>query len=182
MIEALDTAFAHTHRVVSGIDPDQLDGPTPCPEWDLRTLLGHMIAVVANCGRGAGGDALLPNPLTVPLRTDLASQFRDEADRTLAAWRACAPYGEVDIGAGPMPTPAAMAINLLDTSAHSWDIARATGQNATLPDELATTLLGLSGDIVKDEFRAFAGFDPPVPVPAESSATDQLVAFLGRRP
>ncbi len=78
-----------------------------------------------------------------------------------------------------MPTPAAMGMNLLDTTTHSWDIARATGQDATLPDELATTLLRMSGGIVRDDLRALAGSNPPVSVPEEASATDRLVAFPG---
>lgn len=182
MLDALDAAFAHTQGIVAGVAPDQLDSPTPCPEWDLRALLGHMLGVVANCGRGAGGGALLGSPLTLPLRTDLPGQFRDEAGRTVAAWRSCPPEGKVDIGAGPMPAAAAMGINLLDTATHSWDIARASGQEARLPDELATMLLGLSGGIVTDDLRAFAGFEPPVSVRADAPTTDRLMAFLGRHP
>ncbi|MDT7794399.1 MAG: hypothetical protein QOD59_3835, partial [Mycobacterium sp.] len=30
--------------------------------------------------------------------------------------------------------------------------------------------------------RTIAGFDPPVPVPADASPLDQLIAFTGRNP
>ena len=81
-----------------------------------------------------------------------------------------------------MPVPAGMSINLLDTATHSWDIARATGQDANLPDALAVTVLAVCHGFVSDEIRQFAGFDPAVAVGADAGPTDQLVAFLGRRP
>jgi len=140
------------------------------------------MGVLANCGRGAGGDELLPDGNAIPLDTDLGGQFRAEADRALAAWKACPLDGEVNIGAGPMPARAALSVNLLDTTAHSWDVARATGQDPTLPDELATTVLAVAQGFVTDDLRARAGFDPAIPVPTDAAPTDQFVAFLGRQP
>jgi uncharacterized protein (TIGR03086 family) len=119
---------------------------------------------------------------TIPLDTDLAAQFRAEADRTFAAWTAHGLDGEMNIGAGPMPAPACMSVNLIDTATHSWDIAHATGQDGNLPDELAATILAIAQGFVSDAIRGFAGFDPPVPVAGDAGPTDQLVAFLGRRP
>jgi uncharacterized protein (TIGR03086 family) len=81
-----------------------------------------------------------------------------------------------------MPAHAGIGINLLDTTTHSWDVARATGQRAELPDELATTVLVVAHGIVDDDTRRFAGIAPAVPVAADASPTDQLVAFLGRQP
>jgi hypothetical protein len=43
----------------------------------------------------------------------------------------------------------------------------------------AWTARGLDGEV---DVRTFAGFDPAVPVGADADPTDQLVAFLGRRP
>ncbi|HEX3621595.1 MAG TPA: TIGR03086 family metal-binding protein [Acidimicrobiales bacterium] len=179
-LDALGLAFEHTGRVVGGVTADQLGAATPCTEWEVRTLLSHMLAVMANCGRAARGEALVPG--TALLEEDFAGQFAAEAGRTLAGWRACPADGMVDIGAGPMPVAAAMGINLLDTSIHGWDVARATGQDGTLPPELATTLLTIGPSIVTDELRAYAGFNPPVALAADAGPTDQLVAFLGRRP
>jgi uncharacterized protein (TIGR03086 family) len=75
-----------------------------------------------------------------------------------------------------------MSINLLDTATHSWDIARASGQDANLPDALAETVLAVCHGFVTDDIRKFAGFDPPVPVGADAGPTERLVAFLGREP
>ena len=81
-----------------------------------------------------------------------------------------------------MPVTIALSINLVDIATHSWDIARATGQPAELPDGLATTVLGAAQGFVTDDIRSFAGIDPAVAVGADATPTERLVAFLGRRP
>jgi uncharacterized protein (TIGR03086 family) len=181
MLDALSETFDHTTKVLGGVQPTQLSAPTPCREWDVRALVGHMMGVIVNMGRGASGTELV-DPGSITLADDLDTQFRTEADRTLAAWKARDTDGEVNIGAGPMPVPAAMGINLIDTATHSWDVARATGQDGRLPDDLAAMVLAAAQASVNDQVRAFAGIDPAVPAPAGASATEQLVAFLGRQP
>ena len=182
LLDALAQTFDHTTAIVGGVQPDQLDASTPCREWDVRALLGHTIGVVVNIGRGVNGEELLADMNAFPLDADLGAQFKSAGEHTLAAWTARGLDGEVNIGAGPMPAPAGLGINLLDTATHSWDIARATGQAAELPDELAATVLSVCQGFLTDEMRTFAGFDPAVPVAAAAGPTDQLVAFLGRRP
>jgi uncharacterized protein (TIGR03086 family) len=182
MLDALTRTFDHTTTVVGKVGSDQLDAPTPCREWTVRDLLAHMTGVVMNMGRGASGEALLPDVNAVELDPDLAAQFRTEADRTLSAWTARGLDGDLDIGAGPMPATAGIGINLLDTATHTWDLARATGQDAALPDDLAVFVFGVARGIVSPEVRGFAGFDAEVPVAAGASETDKLAGFLGRRP
>ena len=117
-----------------------------------------------------------------PLDADVSAQFRAEADRTLAAWKAHGLDGEVAIGAGPMPARLAASINLVDTTTHSWDLAKATRQDARIPDDLAPTVLAVARGFIDDDGRKLAGFDPPVPVANGAAPSDQLVAFLGRQP
>jgi uncharacterized protein (TIGR03086 family) len=181
MLDALSETFDHATKVLGGVQPAQLSAPTPCREWDVRALVGHMMGVVVNMGRGASGAELVDFG-SITLADDLGTQFRTEADRTLAAWKARGAGGEVNIGAGPMPVAAAMGINLIDTATHSWDVARATGQDGRLPDELAAVVLAAAQASVSDQVRAFAGIDPAVPAPAGAGATEQLVAFLVCQP
>jgi len=182
LLEALAQTFEHANHVVAGVRPDQLGLPTPCRDWDVKALVAHTMGVVMNMGLGAGGADLRADINGVTLDPDVGAQFRDETDRTLAAWVSHGLEGEVDVGAGPMPARVAVGINLLDTATHSWDIARATGQDANLPDDVAATALAACQSIVTDDTRKFAGFDPAVVVGAAGSPTEQLVAFLGRQP
>src|SRR3712207_779148 len=182
LVQALDAAFDYATGVVKGVRPELLEVPTPCPEWDLRTLLRHMTGVVVDMGRGAAGEELLAHRDGYELADDVGAQFSTEASRTLAAWRARGLDGEVDVGAGPMPAMAAISVNLVDTSTHAWDVAVSTGQDASLPDGLAATVLEVAEGFVGLELRQAVGIGPPVPVGADASGTDRLVAFMGRQP
>ena len=181
LVQSVEQAFDHTEEVLRGVGPDDFDKPTPCPDWDVRALVHHFVGVVVNMGRGARGEALLAPDEAFTVGDDLAGRFRAEADRTLAAWRAQGLEGQVDVGAGPMPATVAIGVNLVDTSTHTWDVAKATGQAADLPDDLATTVLEVAQGFVP-QVREIVGIDPPVPVPDDAPPTDRLVAFMGRVP
>ena len=180
LIAALGQTFTHTAGVIAAVRPDQFDCSTPCAEWNLRALLGHTIGVIDNIGGSVRGEALRDPAAFVV--TDAAAQFQAAADATLAAWTASGLDGETNIGAGPMPKQAAISINLLDTAMHSWDIAKATGQPAALPADLAAMVLGICRGFITDEVRGFAGFAPAVNVADDADPTTQLAAFLGRQP
>ena len=80
-----------------------------------------------------------------------------------------------------MPGRIVAGINLLDTATHTWDIATATGQPTQLPDDVATTALEVSRATISPEIRA-GRFGPELSAPDGAGPTEQLVAFLGRRP
>lgn len=179
-VTALSQTFDHMHRVVGGVSADQLGNSTPCTEWDVRALLDHAYGVVSGIGAATAGSESSAVELD---ESDLAGQFRAIADRALEAWRRDGAFDdEMDAGAGPMPGMQYAAINTIDTLTHSWDLARATGQDAELPEELATHTLAICQHVITPAARQFAGFDPAIDVPVAASATDQLVAFLGRKP
>jgi uncharacterized protein (TIGR03086 family) len=178
LIEALDRTFAHAHDVVAGVRPDHYDVKTPCAEWNVRDLLEHMIGVVEGLGAAASGKA----PAPFSLGADPAAQFRSAASSAMAGWRTPGVLDRIiDAGPGPMPGRALASINLLDTATHTWDLATATGQPSRLPDDIAAAALEASHVIVTEELRP-GRFAPEVPTPAGSTATDTLVAFLGRTP
>lgn len=69
----------------------------------------------------------------------------------------------------------------IDLLVHGWDIARATGQDETLPD---AEVARVYADVVElgDSLRAEGVCGPAVEVPADAPAQDRLLAFLGRTP
>ena len=69
----------------------------------------------------------------------------------------------------------------LDITVHGWDLAKATGQDATLDADLAEDVLGFARQTISDTTRA-PRIGPEVAVAPDATVTDQLVGYLGRRP
>lgn len=178
LIDSLDQSFQHAHGVIGNISADQYDNKTPCEEWTVRDLLAHTIGVVAGLGAAASGSPGTP----FELGTDPAAQFKDIAAATLAAWSAPGVFDQVlHSPAGAMPGRVLAGINLLDTTTHTWDLACATGQPTHLPDDVARAALEVSRATISPDIRS-GRFGPEQPVTADAGPTEQLVAFLGRRP
>lgn len=181
IVDALDRTFQHTQGVIAGVTPDQYDNATPCPDWDVRALLEHLVGVVAGLGAAVGGE---PPAGPFELAPDPAAQFAEVSKSALAAWGAPGALDQtVDAGPGPMPARVLGAINLLDTATHTWDLATATGQPSVLPDEVAAAALEASRQVISPQMRA-GRFGPEVTVVGVDDLhdTDRLVAFLGRQP
>ncbi len=178
LIDALDKSFRHAHGVIARVRAEQYDAKTPCKEWTVRNLLEHMVGVVAGLGAAAAGSP----PGAFTLGPDPAAQFQEAAAAALAAWRIPGVLDRVvDGDAGPMPGRALASINLLDTATHTWDLATATGQPSSLPDEVANAALEASLATISPDIRP-GRFGPEVAAPGSAGPTERLVAFLGRTP
>ena len=181
-LKLLERTFESTGQTLAAVGPDQLSDPTPCPEWDVRALLDHVIGVVAGFGAAAARESAPPAPVEVG--DEPLAVYQSVARDTLDAWnRPGALEGTCTIGHGlTVPAGVAAGINILDTLVHGWDIARATGQDTTLDPELAAAALEIARQVVSDDIRQSGAFGPPVPLSGPASPTAELVAFLGRRP
>ena len=68
-----------------------------------------------------------------------------------------------------------------DVFMHTWDLARATGQDERLdPDKCAQLLDGMVG--MDELLRASGHFGPRVEVAADADVQTRLIAFIGRTP
>ena len=163
---------AWTAEKVGGVD--DLDATTPCDEWSVRDLLNHMLDTQRYFLSSARGeDASLPSP-TPPemLSDDPVADFRKARSDMLAAY---SESGVLD------KTGPSLGIAFSDLLLHSWDLARATGQDTTMPEGLGEAAYGLIHGKFTDEQRKGI-FKPEVPVDKDASAQDRLVAYSGRNP
>ena len=68
-----------------------------------------------------------------------------------------------------------------DVFMHTWDLALATGQDATLdPDKCAELLAGM--EPLDEILRQSGQYGPKVEVPADADVQTRLMAFIGRDP
>jgi len=181
MTDAADAAA----RTVDNVKPAQFGDPTPCPEWDVRTLLNHLILWTSySAERRAHGESV-PEELMAKdfaAEPDFAAAYRAQLDRALAAWADPAAW-ERDLNVMGAPTPAADVAGLLmaEIVLHAWDLAAATGQSYTVGDkaaEAALTAVAANAEL----FRQYEGFAEPVPVAADAPVLDRVLALSGRDP
>jgi uncharacterized protein (TIGR03086 family) len=179
--QVLHQVFEQADRVIAGVREDQLDAPTPCAEWNVRELLAHMIGVVENLGRRARSREPI-DASSYELEPRFLNQFRRVARSTMLAFQSRPLTDEVGTFGRQTSVATLFRLNVLDTAAHTWDLARATGQDAELPADVAEAALESARHEVPLDGRMPEIFGPPVEVGEDATPTERLVAYLGRTP
>jgi uncharacterized protein (TIGR03086 family) len=164
------------HHVIQTIADGDLHRPTPCRDWDVQALADHLIDTIARLGAAADIQATAPNSGSIGQRIQQLTQ------PLLAEWRRRGLAGEIVFGGRTLPAHLALGILSLELLVHGWDFAVALDRPFDVPDAHAVHVLGLAQQTLTTQSRATAGFDPPVPVPANAGAFDRLIAFTGRDP
>jgi len=180
-VDQLHRALSATADLVAGIRDDQWSAPTPCTGWSVRELVNHL--VVGNLGFAAllSGQAP-PDRGADHLGDDPTGAYRRSAEQLAAAFaQPGALEATYQAPPGPVPGIAALHLRITEALVHGWDLARATGQPATvLPADLADAELGLSQTQLADVPRTGHPFGPAQPVADTAPSLDRLVAYLGR--
>ncbi|WP_211280641.1 TIGR03086 family metal-binding protein [Mycobacterium arosiense] len=164
-------------RVLHSIAADDLSRRTPCTEFDVSALTGHLLNSISALGSMVGAQ--------IPDRDEGDSVERRviaAARPALDAWHRHGLAGSVPFGKGETPAKSACGILSIEFLVHAWDYATAVGHDIDAPEPLSEYVLGLARQIIRPELRGQAGFDDPVGVPEDAGALEQLVAFTGRNP
>ena len=164
-------AFA---AMLAKVSADQLDAPTPCSEWKVRDVVGH---VIAGNHRMAGTTPAAAN--------DMATLIEAHATSARAAQAAfAAPDGltrYIEMPFGSVPGSVMIPLRTSDVLTHAWDMARATGQPTDVDPELAAEMLEDSRKRITTDFRGQGRpFGEEQPCDPGRPAADRLAAFLGR--
>jgi uncharacterized protein (TIGR03086 family) len=167
---------------VDGVRGDQWTDPTPCERWTVRDVVAHAVNVHGRIlARLNGGElpAIEPPPpqpgedLPADLRA-LVAAVQEAVDDPARAAR------EVDSINGPMTFGGLVGTLLCeDTLLHTWDIARATGQDERLDPGAVRDVLGslLPRDAT---LRHPEEFGPRLDASADADEQARLIAFSGR--
>jgi uncharacterized protein (TIGR03086 family) len=153
---------------------DQLDAPTPCDGWNVRTLLNHMLETQQYFVRSARGEeaSISPEPPAGLIGDDAASAYERGRDAIIQTF---SEDGVIE-RTGP-----SLGIAFSDTLLHGWDVARATGQDTTMPDGLASAAYGMvHGAFTEDQRHGV--FEPEIAVADDASPQEKLLAYTGRDP
>jgi uncharacterized protein (TIGR03086 family) len=157
--------------------------PTPCEDWDLRTLLDHLNDSLLALHEAAALGQVYPDvgDYAAGPAVDPVAVLRDRATRLVGAWTPPEPRREVAFGELALTTAIVTTTGALEVAVHGWDVARACGADRTIPAGLADDMLEIVPLLVAADDRP-ARFAAPVEPPFGAVPGDRLVAFLGRHP
>lgn len=173
LLDSYERASQWTLDIVTGA-ANHLAAPTPCDGWDVRTLLDHVLETQRYFAGSARGEDVSPPGQTPPelLSDDPAADLAVARQEVIEAFRQ---PGVVE-KTGPV-----LGIALADQLLHGWDLAKATGQDATMPDRLAEAGYSAIHGLFTDDQRTGV-FKPAVDVGPDPSAQDRLLGYTGRDP
>jgi uncharacterized protein (TIGR03086 family) len=167
--------------VAAGVRPDQWDDPSPVAEWTARDVVRHLVEWFPAFLSSGAGVALPPGP---SVDGDPAGAWRHLQSEVQALLDDPGSSGRslTNPHLGSVPLPQAVSqFFTADVFMHTWDLARATGQDDTLdPERCATMLAGM--EPIADVMRQSGQYGPPVDVPEDADAQSRMLGFIGRDP
>lgn len=168
------TTVARARAVVDGVADDQLGLPTPCSEWNVQQLLDHMAGAQAGIAGMVVGEQVAAEGSTMD-KIDAAASAIDKATSEPGALEKV-----VESRMGEMPVARMIGMAVGDLAIHTWDLAKATGQDTALDDGVVDFLYPLMEAMLKrGRGPAFAA---PIAVPADAPLQDRLMGITGRHP
>ena len=176
-----------THRQVAGAFTDRVlgttdwDAPAPVEGWVARDVVRHLVEWLPGLLEGGAGVTLAAGP-SVDDDPVAALQVHCAAVQDLLDDPATPSRLLTDPHIGEVPLDQAVdRFYTSDVFLHTWDLARATGQDETLdPERCAQMLAGM--EPMDEMLRASGQYGPRVQVPADADVQTRLIAFIGRDP
>ena len=174
VMEIYTTTVARARAAVEAVSDDQLGRPTPCSEWNVQQLLDHMAgAQTGIAGMVIGGEVAAEG--STMAKIDAAASAIAKAAAEPGALEKV-----VQSRMGEMPVARMIGLAVGDLSVHTWDLAKATGQDTALDGAVVDFLHPImEGMSKRGPSPAFA---PPVSVPDDAPLQDRLIGLTGRAP
>ena len=173
-VKIYETVKKQARDRIDTVKDDQMGGSTPCSEWDVATLIEHMVKAQAGlAGTVSGGEVAAEG--TSLQRLDAAAAAMLKAVN--------APGGmdrQVKRRDSEVPASEMFAIAIMDLGIHSWDLAKATSQDTAFAPEVVEFLFPVAeGMTQRGPNPAFAS---PVDTAEGASRQDKMIALTGRTP
>lgn len=180
-LDRLARSFAAVGELIDVIEPAQWAEPTPCLDWTVHRLVEHLVGKNLVFSAVLAEQPLLPRRGPGRPRDQLAPAYRESAAALLEAF---AQPGVLDRSyEGPLGAATGaqrLKIRMYDLLGHGWDLARALGRPAALPEDAAEESLAFARADGRAVRPGGGCFSPPRPVHDGATAADRLAAFLGR--
>ena len=166
-----------TSRVAAAPD---WDAPAPVAGWRARDVVAHLTEWFPAFLEGGTGLVLERGPSAAEDPVAAWTVHAAAVQRLLDGPDSATAFRHPMVGEMPLPV-AVDRFYTTDVFLHTWDLARATGQDEQLdPDTCAQLLEGMQP--IEELLRSSGQYGPAVPVPADADVQTRLLAFIGRDP
>lgn len=156
------------------------DAAAPVAGWSARDVVGHLVEWFPAFLHGGTGLELDRGPSVADDPVGAWQVHVDAVQRLLDGPTDGTPFAHPMVGTMPLPV-AVDRFYTTDVFLHTWDLARATGQDERLdPQACAELLAGM--EPIEDLLRSSGQYGPGVPVPDDADAQTRLLGFIGRDP
>jgi uncharacterized protein (TIGR03086 family) len=157
-----------------------LSAPTPCREWDLRRLLHHLGASLAEVADVLAARDVVAPPLPAAGSDPVRALRAAIVDFMLVSASLPATGRWCDIQGRRLPAKTVVHVGSIEMAVHAWDIAQACGIDRPIPSAIASALLWVSPPLARAGLAGHV-FAAPLPAPAAATPSEQLLALFGRR-
>ena len=156
------------------------DAPAPVKGWRARDVVAHLVEWFPGFLQSATGLTLERGPSPAEDPVAAWQVHADAVQRLLDGPEASTPFKHPMVGEMPLPV-AVDQFYTSDVFMHTWDLARATGQDEQLdPQFCADLLAGMQP--IEELLRSSGQYGPRVPVPDDADVQTRMLAFIGRDP
>ncbi|NYJ01672.1 uncharacterized protein (TIGR03086 family) [Nocardioides thalensis] len=185
----LPTAPADEHRAIAGAFTERVrgvadggwDAPSPVADWVARDVVRHLVEWFPAFLAGGSDVRIAPGP---SVDDDPVGAWTHHADAVQAVLDDPASAGMVfahpRLPEQPLPD-AISRFYTADVFMHTWDLARATGQDDRLDRDKCRELYeGMAA--MEDVLRSSGQYGAAVPVPDDADWQTRMIGFIGRDP
>ena len=178
---------AERHREIGRVFTSRVQGtrlwdaPAPVADWTARDVVRHLVEWLPPFLASGSSVRLAAVP---PVDDDPIGAWQAHVDAVQALLDdpATAELTLSNPHIGELPLDRAIdQFYTSDVFMHTWDLARATGQDDRLDPEFCALLLA-GMEPVEDVMRSSGQYGPRVPVTDDADTQARLLAFIGRDP
>ena len=185
VVDLYQQAVDRFRSAVAAVPDDGWAVPTPCSEWDMRTLVNHVVGedrwvpplvagkTIAEVGDALDGDLLGSSPLEAASAAgkDAVSSLAEPGALTRTVHLSFGDFGAEDY---------AWQV-LVDHVVHTWDVLAGSGADRALDPDLVDAATGWWGSW-EEIYRSSGAVGPAVALGEDASKQDRLIASFGRDP
>lgn len=177
------TAMNWVAELMASIPLDRLGRPTPCAEFDVRTLMGHLIGTAERglaTAQQHGPRRHIPHVVTGIADQQLADRYAALITSIRSAWARLTSDDLVTAPWGECTALEAARGFTIETVTHGWDLAVAADLPTDAPHDIAQRCLPYAPQVIPERLRGVM-YDQAVPTDTCASATERLAHLLGHK-